>query len=77
MRKLHKARKRATSDEMNALRMKMAADMMNADKKGDWHTCDPATVEEKRNEYCNKSFAEDPNTCVECKDPQWYCYICC
>lgn len=77
MKRLHKARKRASSDEMNALRMRMAAEIMDADKKGDSKICDPASTEKQRNEYCNKNFAEDPNTAATCKEAEWYCHICC
>ena len=78
MKKMGDRRKRDIYNQINELQMKMAKDMLKAEKNVNSSLCDPAVNnKESMNEYCNSNINDDPSMNKDCKDPDNFCYICC
>lgn len=51
--------------------------MTSAFRKGDALKCDPAQTKEQIEEYCNNSFNTELDLVTDCKDKDFFCFICC
>jgi hypothetical protein len=78
MRSKSRMRKAALENELNSLRMKMAQDMLQANKNGDIEKCKAGkTNKDKRAVYCNTRFMDDFIRNGDCKSDENFCYMCC
>lgn len=62
MQKLAQKNSRQTTGQASEMRIKLAADLVKAYKKGDKNKCGAAvqSVQGSINAYCDKIFVEDP-----------------
>jgi len=71
-------RKSALEAELNALRNKMAQEMLAAHKNGDLRLCRKGNSDlDYREEYCNIHFVDDYTRNGDCKSEDNFCYMCC
>ncbi len=78
MRSKSRRRKAALENELNSLRMKMAQDMLQANKNGDIEKCKQGKVNaDKREVYCNTKYMDDFIRNGDCKQEDNFCYMCC
>ena len=77
MKKLANKKRQSALDEIQNVRLKIAAEVMKAQKEGNLTQCNPASPREMIENYCNKHFHDDINNNVDCKDPDEFCYMCC
>jgi hypothetical protein len=78
MRSKSRMRKAALENELNSLRMKMAQDMLQANKNGDIEKCKAGKSDkDKRAVYCNTRFMDDFIRNGDCKSDENFCYMCC
>jgi len=78
MRKKARRRRAVLETELNKMRVKMAKDIMLANRDGEIGLCkkgkrSPA----KREEYCNTNFVSDYLRNYDCKVPESFCMTCC
>jgi hypothetical protein len=61
------------------MRIKLAADLVKAYKKGDKTKCGTEVQNNQNsiNAYCDKVFVEDPAQNIACKVKEDFCFICC
>jgi len=71
-------RKAALEAELNALRNKMAQEMLAAHKNGNLDTCRKGkTNVDHREAYCNLHLVDDFMRNADCKTDENFCYMCC
>ncbi len=69
---------RLLEQKIQKVRGAMAADLMKANKVGDWRKCQKARNNRKLViEYCNSNFVENYVKNSDCKDHENFCYVCC
>lgn len=55
--------------QASEMKIRLAADLVKAYKKGDKKKCGPEVIENQNliNKYCDSSFVEDPSQNIACK----------
>jgi len=78
MRAKTRLRKAALENELNALRQKMAKEMLQANKNGNLEKCRIGkTNVDKREAYCDTNYVDDFVRNSDCKTDENFCYMCC
>jgi len=78
MRKKARLRKQELLQKLQAVRAKMASDILLENKEGKIPPCIKGKTDaDFRESYCNLNFVEDYVTNSGCKDSEDFCYTCC
>ena len=77
MKKLADKKRRASQEEVQMIRMKIAKELFKSKKKGNLSECTPNSSQEHIDTYCNKNFHDDVDDNRDCKDSDEFCYMCC
>jgi len=78
MRAKARVRKSALESELNALRQKMASEMLKSQKEGSVENCKAGrTNVDERLKYCDKTFIDGYIRNGDCKKEDNFCYMCC
>ncbi len=75
-RKLNDQQKKGMMAAIAEERVKLAADVMKAHRKGSVDTCLSKDVASQC-AYCEKAFRDDTANLVDCKREESFCLICC
>ena len=76
LKKLSERKNRDILNQIQQLRTQMAGEMLSAQKEGNMTACF-INSPEQREDYCSKSYSDDPTKMQDCKEPTNYCYVCC
>ena len=78
IRKKAQRKNRVIEQQIQKVRGSMAADLLKANKSGDWRRCKKARNDKKLvYEYCNTNFIDNFTRNSDCKDSENFCYVCC
>jgi len=78
IRKKAQRKNRLIEQRIQKIRGSMAADLMKANKLGDWRKCKRARDDKKLIfDYCNGNFSDNYIKNNDCKDHDNFCYVCC
>lgn len=78
LRKRAKRKKAALQTQLNKIRVKMARDIMAANRNGDMELCKKGKSDLLAKEsYCDTHFIQDYMKNFDCKTGENFCYLCC
>jgi len=78
LRKRAKRRKAALENQLSRIRMKIAHDIMEANKDGNMELCRKGNKSAlARNGYCDNNFMTNYIKNYDCKQKESFCYMCC